>query len=169
MSAHAPEIPLTQGKFKSIIMEGKILFKVTFLCLFLLGTTSAFAQVTSNNNGTQEYRITAYKNGDPGISSQSNVAEVVLPMTLYVPNSFTPNNDGLNDTFGAKGDGVKRYHMLILNQWGEIIFESNNINNKWDGTFKGKKVPPDVYIYQISAYGNTGGVKYLDGNITLVN
>jgi gliding motility-associated-like protein len=65
---------------------------------------------------------------------------------LYVPNSFTPNNNGLNDVFYAEGTDITTFRMRIFDRWGEMIFESNDINDGWDGIYKGNKVPNDVYV-----------------------
>lgn len=65
---------------------------------------------------------------------------------LYVPNSFTPNDNGLNDVFYAKGTDITTFRMRIFDRWGEMIFESNDINDGWDGFYKGNKVKNDVYV-----------------------
>jgi len=69
-------------------------------------------------------------------------------ITFYIPNSFTPNNDGINETFFALGEGFETYNMKIYDRWGEMIFESNNPEIGWDGTYKGKPVEAGVYLYQ---------------------
>ena len=68
---------------------------------------------------------------------------------IYFPNSFTPNADGLNDSFAAKGENVTEFNLLIYNRWGELLFESNDINIGWDGTSKQNREPvqDDVYVY----------------------
>ncbi len=65
---------------------------------------------------------------------------------LYVPNCFTPNRDALNDVFYAEGTDIILFHMQIFDRWGELIFESSNINDGWDGFYKGQKVQNDVYV-----------------------
>ena len=73
-------------------------------------------------------------------------------LLLWMPNAFSPNGDGLNDVFGPKYnlDLDFSFHMLIFNKWGEQIFESNSVKKPWDGTFKGKACPPDLYTWTIS-------------------
>jgi gliding motility-associated-like protein len=68
---------------------------------------------------------------------------------LYVPNSFTPNGDGLNDDFQVKGN-VEGYHMNIFNRWGELLFTSNDINTSWDGNYKKHAVQIEVYVYHVT-------------------
>jgi gliding motility-associated-like protein len=59
---------------------------------------------------------------------------------IYFPSAFTPDGDGLNDVFGAAGivPGIKKFKLVIFNRWGQKVFESNRIEDKWDGTYKGK-------------------------------
>ena len=72
--------------------------------------------------------------------------------SFYLPNAFTPNGDGLNDVFApvVRYDYIKNYYMSIFNRWGELIFESNNIYQGWDGTCKGKPAMAGVYVYRIN-------------------
>lgn len=71
-----------------------------------------------------------------------------LPL-LFVPNSFTPNGDGKNDTFFAKGTGIRDFKMSIYDRWGEKIFETEDITRAWDGTYKGKTVQEGTYAWLI--------------------
>ena len=67
---------------------------------------------------------------------------------IYIPNSFTPGKlDGVNDVFKAVGDNIERLKMYIFNRWGEQIYEINNINEWWDGTYLGEPCQEDVYVW----------------------
>ncbi|QHS62962.1 T9SS type B sorting domain-containing protein [Chitinophaga agri] len=70
-----------------------------------------------------------------------------LPDGIYIPSGFTPNGDGKNDTWQVYGAIVREIHFMVFNQWGEKIFESNNQNLGWDGSYQGKAQPSGVYIY----------------------
>ncbi|PSL47532.1 gliding motility-associated-like protein [Chitinophaga niastensis] len=70
-----------------------------------------------------------------------------LPDGVYIPNTFTPNNDGKNDVLLVYGYIIKDLHMAIFDQWGEKVFESNSQTTGWDGIYKGKALPSGVYIY----------------------
>ena len=76
--------------------------------------------------------------------------------SLFFPNAFTPNGDGLNDTFHPVGNEVPDYSMNIFNRWGELVFETTTMEPGWDGTFKGKQCEPDTYGY-IVIYKNLQG------------
>jgi gliding motility-associated-like protein len=70
---------------------------------------------------------------------------------LYVPNAFTPDGDGLNDTFKAvpKNDNITDFTMLIYNRWGALLWEGHDINVGWDGVYDGVLSPGDAYVYKI--------------------
>tara|TARA_B100000809_G_C15134736_1_gene530072 strand:+ start:1867 stop:3378 length:1512 start_codon:yes stop_codon:yes gene_type:complete len=67
-----------------------------------------------------------------------------------IPNVFTPNNDGSNDLFKIVYNGDREYHLLIYNRWGQLLFESNDKNQHWDGKIKSKEVPEGSYYYIFS-------------------
>lgn len=71
------------------------------------------------------------------------------PFTIWFPNAFSPNNNGLNDVYKVIGTNIKFFEMYIFNRWGEQIFFSDNIDFGWDGTFKGEPVPAGMYIVRI--------------------
>lgn len=67
--------------------------------------------------------------------------------TFYMPNAFTPDGDGLNDVFKPEATFVKDIRWMVFNRWGEMIFESKDLNNGWDGFFKGREAQNDVYTW----------------------
>ncbi|PJA07420.1 MAG: hypothetical protein COX70_06695, partial [Flavobacteriales bacterium CG_4_10_14_0_2_um_filter_32_8] len=72
---------------------------------------------------------------------------------FYMPNTFTPDGDGLNETFRPYGEGIdfSQYTMQIFDRWGEVIFETSNAERGWDGTYKGKKATAGTYIWKVVA------------------
>jgi gliding motility-associated-like protein len=93
--------------------------------------------------------------------------------SFYLPNAFTPNGDGLNDVFGAipRYDYVKQYHLSIYNRWGEMLFETTDINHGWDGIYKGKACPSGVYVYRViyEEFGNQPSqTRIKNGTVVLV-
>jgi gliding motility-associated-like protein len=66
---------------------------------------------------------------------------------IYIPNAFTPNGDAVNDILKVYGSIIKDIHLMIFNQWGEKLFESDSQDRGWDGTHKGKQQPSGVYMY----------------------
>jgi gliding motility-associated-like protein len=93
-----------------------------------------------------------YKAGDiTGISAAT--IKIEGESGLFVPNAFSPNEDGLNDTWQVVGQGVENYKLYVYSRWGELVWSSTSIDDQWDGTYKGRKLPIDVYAYILS-YGN---------------
>jgi gliding motility-associated-like protein len=86
---------------------------------------------------------------------------------LYIPNTFTPNEDDRNEFFQAKGTGIKTFKLLIFNRWGEQVFDSNDITKGWDGSFKGEPCKSDVYVWKLRATDINGKAKELNGHVTL--
>ena len=98
--------------------------------------------------------------------------EVFKNCYIDVPNSFTPNNDGVNDYFLPRqllSKGVTSFKMTIYNRWGQVIFETNRIDGRgWDGKFNEKDQPTGVYVYVIDAVLREGQVEHYQGNVTLL-
>jgi gliding motility-associated-like protein len=93
---------------------------------------------------------------------------------LFVPNTFSPNGDGVNDAFFVSGKGLSTIQsMRVFNRWGQIVFEKRNFapndpNAGWDGTFNGRKAPVDVYIYTIEVICENSQVVAYHGNVALI-
>ncbi len=83
-------------------------------------------------------------------------AEVVINAKsccdMFIPNAFSPNNDGTNDEFTPIPQGrLKRYNIQIFNRWGQVVFSAFNVNNQWDGTYNGRLQDGGTYFYYITA------------------
>lgn len=93
---------------------------------------------------------------------------------VFMPNSFSPNSDGINDAFYPRGRGINRARVLrVFDRWGEVVFEAKDfpINDPafgWDGKFKGNKPQPGVYVYQVEFYCDNGDVIRFEGNVALI-
>jgi len=98
-----------------------------------------------------------------------DTVEKIIP-DIYIPNSFTPNGDGKNDVFTIKTVfEFSEFKLSIFNRWGDMVFESDDINKGWDGTYKGKPVPLGVYVYQLTAtIKDTGEQRKITGRVTVV-
>ena len=80
----------------------------------------------------------------------SDTVQIILDGTLYVPNTFTPNSDGINDFFEIKGEEINTFEIWIFNRWGELIYNTKNMSNYWDGTYKNSLVQIDTYVWKSS-------------------
>lgn len=87
---------------------------------------------------------------------------------FYVPNAFTPNNDGVNDEFNVYALGLKDINIKIFDRWGEVVFTTNNINQGWDGNFKGQPMIPQVLVYMVEITFLDGYKQQEKGSLTLM-
>ena len=114
------------------------------------------------------YRIKTNINSTTGLVSYSNILEVERKFRIFVPNAFTPNGDGLNDTFEPKAIFVQSYNMVVYNRLGKVVFQSKEITQGWDGTFNGKEATSDVYVYTIELVDTQGNEFKTKGTFTLI-
>ncbi|MNE44299.1 hypothetical protein D3C80_1385190 [compost metagenome] len=91
-----------------------------------------------------------------------------LGNNIFVPNTFTPNNDGKNDVLYVYGNTIAKIQLRVYSQWGQFIYESLKIENGWDGTFKGQMQPNGVYVYYLEVEFNDGTKATKKGTITLL-
>ena len=89
-----------------------------------------------------------------------------------MPNAFTPNGDGKNDDFFGKGvlNGATNFKMSIWNRWGELVYETTNPNDKWNGEKRNTSgmSPEGVYVYIVTFTGPRGEANVFKGFATLV-
>ena len=124
-------------------------------------------EITQSGN----YPVTVYNENCS--SRYSYEIKDYCPGNLYVPNSFTPNNDGLNDVFIPVSYGtIDSYQFTIYNRWDHVVFFTNDIHEGWDGKLADKIQMNDVYVYKISYYyvSELGGLKRDEkiGTVTLL-
>jgi gliding motility-associated-like protein len=101
-------------------------------------------------NGVYSQPYTVVMTTDAGCKGIAQLVVTVIPKyDVFIPNVFTPNGDGANDFWQIFGNlpAFKQLQVMVFNRIGEKVFESNDINFKWDGTFKGQSAPPGVYSY----------------------
>jgi gliding motility-associated-like protein len=98
--------------------------------------------------------------------------DVVPEVRYHMPNAFSPNGDGRNDFFIGRGltDGMKDFRLIILNRWGEQIFETEDPQRGWDGTYPGSDriAPPGVYVWLLTYADSRGNRFELKGFATLL-
>lgn len=119
-------------------------------------TTTYTVKVTSGKC-TEEFKITINVTGPYCVEPY-----------IFVPTAFTPNGDGVNDVLYVRGRGIQTMTFLIINRWGQKMFETSNPKEGWDGTFRGKKLPADVYGFYLLANCIDGTVYRKQGNVTLI-
>lgn len=143
-------------------------------CLYLFGDG------TSSNlcNGNHEYMEAGRYPITQIVTNSFNCTDTLIKFVtilpeygLYIPNVFTPANmDGINELWEVKGIGVKEYHLLVYNRWGERIFETETFKHYWNGRKynRGDIVPQDVYAYKIWVRDVFGREHQYYGHVTML-
>ena len=117
----------------------------------------------------------AIENGFRPDTSYSNERIVIPVPSIFAPNAFSPNNDGVNDSFYLQGWAlledtarIEEFTLKIFNRWGERVFEAHDLSDGWDGTFKGEDAQLDHYVWIAMATALNGKVYFLRGGVTLI-
>lgn len=113
--------------------------------------------------------VTLWVESEQGCRS---VARDVIPpfMTAYVPNAFTPDNDGINEVFEFVVVGAKTFEFMVFNRWGEMVFTTTETGRFWNGSVnQGKHYSPDgVYFWVLEMTGFESNVERLTGSVTVI-
>lgn len=88
--------------------------------------------------------------------------------SVTIPNAFTPNSDGQNDQLCFSGEYITSFHIAIFTRWGELVYESNDIHECWDGRFRGNWCMPGVYVYTCHIRCEGYQESEIKGDITLI-
>ncbi|MEP7195832.1 MAG: PKD domain-containing protein [Saprospiraceae bacterium] len=87
---------------------------------------------------------------------------------VFLPNIFSPNSDSNNDELTINSNFIEKLELYIYDRWGEKVYETNDINFKWDGTYKGAELKPDVYGYYFKVLCVDGKTYSDKGNLTII-
>jgi len=138
-----------------------------------LSCTNCLSPLATPQNTTL-YTISAVNGGGCSISDSIKITVVCTDNNFFVPNTFSPNGDGVNDVFYVRGKGLNILpSIMIFNRWGQIVFEKkdfapNDPSAGWDGTFNGQKAPVDVYIYTLQVICENSTIITYSGNVALI-
>jgi gliding motility-associated-like protein len=117
-----------------------------------------------------EYTVTLTAVNRNGCESDSSiVVKSYPPMRVYMPNSFTPNGDGINDMFGMTGEAYQGYVIRIFNRWGQELYKGVHYDaNAWDGTCGGELVPRGLYLWKIEVLPFAGMNVLKEGTVMVL-
>jgi gliding motility-associated-like protein len=117
---------------------------------------------------TITYRLTA--SNSLGCTKYDEVKVIVTPYCIKVKNAFTPNGDGLNDTWSVYDQFtcLKNVKVAVYNRYGTLVYESRNYRNDWKGTYGGKNLPDATYYYVIDFQLAVGRVQQVKGDLTIL-
>ncbi len=156
------------GKDTSICITEKLLLDATYpssIYIWQDGSTNAQFTVTQPGNYAVDVSNVC---GDT--KDSINVMYENCACKFYMPSAFTPNTDGRNDVFIPKYQcQLSNYELKIFNRWGQLVFNSINISNGWDGNFNNRQQPIGTYIWKVSYKDNITGIAiHKNGTVVLI-
>jgi len=128
----------------------------------------------ANPKQTTTYSVLAINQGGCVQKDEITIFVVCNNGNIFLPNTFSPNGNGTNDVFYPRGTGLYSIRsMRIFNRWGEPVFESTNFkandaSKGWNGSYRGKPAPNDVYVYFVEVICENNSVLMYSGNIALI-
>jgi gliding motility-associated-like protein len=135
---------------------------------------NVFPGISVKPTQNTEYTVEVKNAGGCLARDKVNVFVVCNGGNIFIPNTFSPNNDGVNDLFYPRGTGLFKIKTFkVFSRWGELMFEKNSFNANdasfgWDGSFKGKPLNVDVYVYVVEVICENNAVLLYKGNVALV-
>lgn len=124
-----------------------------------------------NYSAEGEWTVTQVVSTNNGCVDSSSVTVFFAPSPMiFIPNSFTPGTDNINDTWKVSMSYISQFDLAVFNRWGEIIFRTNDIFNQWDGTSKttNDKVPNGTYAFRIVYTDLSGITKDIVGSVNVI-
>jgi len=168
-------LPVVYAGADTTIIKGK---SIQLFCsqsgTFLWSPSSGLSCATCCNTVVAPEETTAYvimitdTNGCVNFDTLIVNVDQEKDSGIFIPNVFSPNNDGQNDILFVKANDIKTILFIIYNKWGEKIFETDDINIGWNGYYKNRPMDTGVFIYQFTATLNNSEVFFQKGNVTLV-
>lgn len=141
----------------------------TFIWDFGDGTGSLESDPFHEFDGLDDYPVSLTVVNPIGCTDIA-YGSIIAPPLLYIPNAFSPNNDGINDVFQVYGEQLLRYKISIFNRWGELVFESEDVNDVWVGDYQGGDhyVPNGTYTYVVKIKGLNTDAEERSGTVTVL-
>lgn len=145
----------------------------------IIYTTAGFQSYKWNNTSSSNPFYTVRQPGTYSVSVSntcgSKTAKIVVykecEFPIFIPNSFSPNTDNLNDVFRIPPSQLVKNHFIelkVFNRWGQIIFESTNANKGWDGRYKSYLQPSGIYLYTAILESLNGKMYTINGTVNLI-
>jgi len=135
---------------------------------------STCSEPTAKPRNKITYSVTAINDGNCKAKDEVTINLLCNNANIYVPNTFSPNADGMNDVFYPRGSGVFTIKSFkVFNRWGQIVYEktnmsANNASEGWNGIVNGQKASPDVYVYIMEVVCENNEVFPFKGDISLI-
>ncbi|MBA3680455.1 MAG: gliding motility-associated C-terminal domain-containing protein [Bacteroidetes bacterium] len=135
---------------------------------YKLSNSLVVPSVTVCPQHTTQYIVTGYNSSQCWSEDTINVIVVDDCGEMFVPNAFSPNNDGANDVLYVRGHCLETLTFMIFNRWGQKVFETSDKEIGWDGTFNGDIMNTGVFVYRLEGKDYQGKGYSMKGNVTLI-
>ena len=164
---YTPSPTINLGNDTTLCQGGTLALDATTLnATYLWQDNSTNPTFNVNQQGTYWVQVTV-NNCNSSDTISINLKD--CHCSLYIPNSFTPNSDNKNDHFSPIFDcDITEYNFTIFNRWGELLFETTNPTNSWNGTFKGKICQTGIFIYLLKYKDNKNTHQKKYGHVNLL-
>jgi gliding motility-associated-like protein len=129
---------------------------------------SFYDDVNDINHQTYLYVVRANPVDGNLVQSVSNRVSVIKDPNLFYPTAFTPNNDQLNDIFNVYGQYIVSFEMNIFNRWGELMYTTTDLQQGWDGNFRGNPMPEGTYTFIANITDRAGRALKKSGSVLLL-
>ena len=121
---------------------------------------------------TGTYYVTLKVESEFGCRDSITKPVIIGPdILVFIPNAFSPDGGGPNQNDGFRAevnDAIRDYHLIVFNRWGEILWESKDPSQRWDGNYKGLPAQQDVYAYHLNVTSWDNKVYKYSGTIVLL-
>lgn len=142
---------------------------LTYTWNFGDGNTSSLQNPSHSYSAVGTYLVKLLISTADGCEHETEKEVIVHPdFAVHAPSAFTPNDDGLNDVFDVKGVGIKEYLLQVYSRWGDLVYESKNLEDQWDGKFNGEFAPPGTYVYTVAYKSMLNRDYNKKGTVTIV-
>jgi gliding motility-associated-like protein len=133
-----------------------------------IGQSTSYQESSSNPYQLILYKVIAVPNDFSLENVESNIIRVVYRSKVAFPNAFSPDGDGMNDIFIFESRYITAVNMKIYNRWGELVYQTSEIDRGWDGTINGKTAPMGTYIHHTVLTDDMGITFVKSGEIILI-
>lgn len=171
---HVVDTPNTLGLRDTCIRIGQSVVLYGFQATYYTWSpstslsSSAGLSVSATPTVTTNYVVTGYNSKKCKYNDTLTVCVYDDCGSMFVPNAFSPNADGVNDVLYVRGKCLANFTFLIFNRWGERVFETSKQELGWDGTFNGEPMNSGVFVYRLQGTTISNEPFSMKGNITLI-
>ena len=168
ISNNVDSLVVVFGEDKSVCFGEEAILEVEQGYFYRWNTGDIMSKIKVSPTEDSEYIVTVSNAKGKSITHIYTVTIDKTCSALFIPSAFTPNADGQNDVFKAEGNGIMKMRMFVFDKNGNKVFETNNLDDSWDGTFRGNALGGGMFFYH-AEYTDAMGYNHVKkGQVTLI-